>query len=268
MSTSETIEHFLATGQVDPSFRAWDGSLRERRARGTEVLDQVLRRVVRWRARRAPLRPTPAPADVATALRERLGPIAHGLLSPRAAAAFLDVLPDRVQVVTVDAFLAGIDGASLELRWTLANMLLDDMGAPPLADDAPQLDGFCEDGRAWLTARAFQQGGDWADPLVHECVHLLHEPGVLGPGAPPLLSLPGERCETLAYACELWACIQRQPDDPAVLVARFARARPVADPRIDHRELVAILHAASDAPGDAWRLIAAAAQDPGERAAK
>ena len=63
-------------------------------------------------------------------------------------------------------------------------MLLDAMGAPPLSDTAPQLDGFCVQGRAWVLPRALTAEDPRVDVIVHEVAHLLHEltPAELLPG--------------------------------------------------------------------------------------
>lgn len=261
MGPAEHIERFLATGEFDASFPGFEGSPSQRRRRGSAALEDVVRRVVRWRLRKAPLPPVPAPEDPHGEIAARVGPVARGVLPGALAERFLTVLPSRVEIVTPERFLAELPGASLELRWTLANMLLDDMGAPPLSDEAPQLDGFCEGGRAWVTASTFRHA-TWSDPLVHECAHLLHAADVVGPGTPPVLEVPPYHHELLAYACEIWTCLGRLPGPLQDNLDRFADEQPVSDPSVHLDALLAVLRDAARAseqgPQHAWRVIAAA----------
>ena len=254
MTVSDVVERFLATGTTDPSFSAWEGSDEERRAQGMATLGRVMERIVEWRARNAPLRPTPGPRNLAVAVRRRVEPMVRGLLDETEADLVLDAIPHRVEVLTVDRFLRGLGSQNLELRWTLANLLLDDLGAPPLSDDAPHLDGFCQDGQAWVLARAFGTKPRWSDPVVHECAHLLHEVDrdQVGLGASVrILGVDPEDHENFAYACELWACVLRHADGPDGVPDALAtlRARgPVLDPRVDPSRLDAALDAAAAAP--------------------
>lgn len=258
MSKSEHVERFLATGEHDPAFPAWGGDA----ARGAGALGRVLRRVVRWRSQGAPLPAQPAPAHPDALVRQRVSALLEGLFPADEAAALLQALPARVEVVTVDRFCDGLTDLPLEVQWTLANLLLDDLGAPPLADDAPQLDGFCADGRAWVLPRAFAPGDGLDDVLVHEVAHLLHDlprsaVGLTPPGA-PVLDVPLRQRETWAYACEVWAWATRDDPTPAVLAARVTpseHGRAHTDARVDARLLHRILADAVARPAAGWATL-------------
>lgn len=256
MSKSDSVETFLATGEHDPAFPEWGGD----GAAGTASLARVLRRVVRWRAHGAPLPAARGPVEPAQAVRDRIAPMVAGLFGDRPA--LTRALADRVQVVTVDRFLDGFEALPLEVQWTLANLLLDDLGAPPLADDAPQLDGFCAEGHAWVLPRAFEPSGGPTDVVVHEVAHLLHElaRGDLGatPAHAPLLAVPPNQRETWAYACEVWAWATHDQPSAAVLAKRVTpseHGRAHTDARVDAPLLHQILAAAVAAPEQGWSLL-------------
>lgn len=262
MSISDSVERFLATGEPDPDFGAWPGTLAQRRRKGGEALSQVLRRIVGWRAKGAPLALDRVPPDATERVRQRIHPLVTGLFAEAPAAVLLQALPPRVQIVTVRRFQEGCTDLPLYAQWALANMLLDAMGAPPLSDDAPQLDGFCAAGRAWVLPRAFVETDPRVDVLVHEVAHLLHDlrRGELGwtPAAGPVLAVPARQRETWAYACEIWAWATRGDPDAEALAARVARAasgRAHDDARVDAPRLQRLLSAALEQPEQAWQRI-------------
>ena len=263
MSKSDSVERFLATGEHDPAFPSWGGDA----AAGAASLARVLRRVVRWRAKGAPLPARSGPARPIEAVNARIAPLVTGLFGDRPA--LTRALADRVQVVTVSRFVEGLEDLPLEVQWTLANLLLDDLGAPPLSDDAPQLDGFCAEGRAWVLPRAFDPSGGPTDVVVHEVAHLLHEltRGELAaaPADAPLLAVPANQRETWAYACEVWAWATRDQPEADVLAQRIAPSeygRAHTDARVDAPLLHQILAAAVAAPEQGWALLRAGVGAP------
>ena len=261
---SDAVERFLATGEHDPGFGSWPGARAERRAAGTAALAGVLLRVVNWRARHAPLPPTPAPADPVGPVRQRIAPMLRGLFGANKADLLIERLPQRVEVLTVRSLTLRGPALPLYSQWSLANLLLDDMGSPPLADDTPQLDGLCADRRAWVLPRAFAPSPPYTDVIVHEVAHLLHtlSPRDLDMGASPgpLLRVRARDRETFAYAAEVWACIARESVDPAARrasIERFEQRIAAADARVDRNRLLAVLAAATQARDDGWRAIRA-----------
>jgi hypothetical protein len=259
---SDAVERFLATGEHDRDFRAWPGPRPERRAAGAAALSKVLRRVVDWRARHAPLVQTSTPRDVISQVRSRIAPLITGLFRAERAALLLERLPARVEVLTARSLAQRGAALPLDSQWLLANLLLDDMGAPPLADDTPQLDGMCADGRAWVLPRAFAPGPPFTDVIVHEIAHLLHtlSPHDLGIGTSsrPLLRVAARDRETFAYAVEVWACVSRASDVHASRwesIQRVEQGIAAADARVDRGRLLAVLAAAVQAGDDGWGTI-------------
>lgn len=253
MSASDAVERFLATGEHDPRFPGFAGDIVARRREATVLLKDVLRRVVGWRAGRA-RSAARLPPDAAAQVRARVEPLVRGVLGAEGAP-LVEPLVARVVVVTPAAFGALVEDVPLRTAWDLANLLLDDLGAPPLADDAPSLDGLCAAGRAWVAPSALARA--FPDVVAHEAAHLLHHVrrADLGlPGAGVLLAIPPRRRETFAYACEAWAAIARGD-------ATLARARAVladthhSDGRVDRHALHALLTRASE--GGGWAVIRA-----------
>lgn len=227
MPETRAIEAYLETGEVN--LAPWSGCVE---AAGRQLRD-LLVRIVQFRAKRAPLRRR-LPADTPRRIARRAGPLLHGLLQPEVRRAFQDALPDRIRVVTADTLAPALAALDLADAWALANIVLEDMCAPPLSDDALQLDGLCIDGRVWVPAGALSPPTDRVDVIAHEVAHLLHslehhhlglsEPGVLVP-------VPEPHVETFAYACELHACLLRTGRwGQADLLARESHH---ADARVD-----------------------------------
>lgn len=242
MSRSATIEAFVLSGQPPADWSAWSGGQDE----GTAVLRRLLVRIVHHRHSRAPLASRQPPADPVAVLWARVEGMAQGLLGAVGAARLAAALPARLRVVTVDELADQLDELSLEDGWCLCNILLEDMGAPPLSDHAPQLDGLCSGGRIWVPPGAFTPATDRVDVLVHEVAHLLHSVAPAGAATAqdaPLVPVPSDQHETFAYACELWACRRGQPEAD---VERLARETAMTDPRVDRARLALALRAAAE----------------------
>ena len=249
MDPSDAIERFLSTGTWDPAFPDWEGPLAERRRRGTATLREILCRVVAWRASRAPVAIPRAPADREATIRRRLRPMLAGLFDPPDAAALIEALPGRVSVLTPASFPAAAATLPLATAWDLANLLLDDLRAPPLSDDVPQLDGLCAAGRAYVLPRALA-APPGVDVLVHEAAHLLHllPRAALGlePAALPILAVPPRRRETFAYGLEAYAVCLRDGVDTIGELGRD-------DARVDPARLRALVEEAR--AGGGWAVF-------------
>lgn len=262
MSATDAVERFLGTGEYDPRFPDWEGDAVARRAAGTATLRDVLVRVVRWRADHAPLRPPPVPRDAEARVRVRIAPLLHGLFDPPRADALEARLPARVVLLTPGSFAAHAPRLPLRTAWDLANVLLDDLGAPPLADDVPELDGVCAEGHAWVSPRALDAEEPFPDILVHEAAHLLHtvgpaELGLEGP-AGPFLPVPPRRRETFAYACEVWtSALRGGVEGIGARVAAWGRSSEAVDARVERQELDLLLDAAVADPARGWVTLRA-----------
>ena len=244
MSLSSAIEAFLASGEIDPSWSAWSGD----RARGERTIRRVLERILAHRATGAPLGRRLPPADAGQVLVARVGPLLQGLLPATEATRLQGSLPSRLRVVTVDGFAAQTAELPLDDTWCLANIVLEDMGAPPLSDHAPQLDGLCIADHVWVPSGAFGPPTDTIDVLVHEVAHLLHtvDRSALGcAGTGPLVDVDPQQVETFAYACELWACRSRRPAGSWPELRDAVDGVRMADARVDAPRLFTALQAAT-----------------------
>jgi hypothetical protein len=254
MNASDAVERFLSTGEYDPRFPGFAGDIVTRRRDATALLKQVLCRVVGWRARRSRLG-VRVPGDAPARIAARVAPLVGGLL-PAEGAGLVPLVAARIIVVTPERFPELVGDLPLRAAWDLANLLLDDLGAPPLADDVPSLDGLCANGRAWIPARALVGEAAWPDVVVHEAAHLLHtlRRADLGLGnAAPLLSVTPRRRETFAYACEVWAAVLRSEGPPLERAMALCAELGREDARVDRRALMALLTRAAE--GGGWGVI-------------
>lgn len=244
MARSEAIEAFLATGSPPVHWGAWGDDA----ARGEASMRRALVRVVAHRCEGAPLRGRIPTADPAVVVLERARGMLDGLLHADEARAMAQLLRERVIVVTPESYASDISKLSLEDAWTLANVLLEDLGVPPISDDTPQLDGLCAAGHAWVPPGGLHAHTPTTDVVVHEVAHLLHmltrrDLGLEG-GTGPLVPIPPELHESFAYACELWSCGDGSGVRGAVITEAMHAAH-LMDVRVDRERLGAALDAAA-----------------------
>jgi len=249
MARSEAIEAFLATGLAPTDWSPWDGDI----DRAEATMRRILVRIVVHRCEGAPLRGRMPEVDPAEVVLKRVKPMLVGLLPPDEAEALTRLLRDRVCVVTPESYATDITRLGLEDAWSLANVLLEDLGAPPISDDTPQLDGLCAAGRAWVPPGGLRAPTRTTDVVVHEVAHLLHTLSRsdlgLGTDSTPLVPVPPPLYESFAYACELWSC--RDGDGVRCSVVTEAmHAAHLMDVRVDHERLGSALEAAAD---HGWR---------------
>lgn len=253
MQTDEVLERFLATGEFPPGLPGFTGPPAQRRQAAERAVREVLVRIVGWRCSRCPIQLPPEPADAEAVVRARVEPMVRGLLPPSEAALVLRKLPANVFVVTPQRYPELIRGIPPRTAWSLANLLLDAVGAPPLADDTPELDGLCEGSRSFVLPTAFlpQEGTD--DILVHEFSHLLHSARRgdvgLGPAADPLLRIAPHDRETFAWACEIWSTLERDPANSRERLDAWRAGPTPDDARIDMPRLRNILERAQAGAG-------------------
>ncbi len=259
VSRSDAIDEFVQSGNFPDDLTPWDGDV----AACHRTLRGVLSRIVAWRANRAPLGDRVRPVQVSATLEARVWPLVSGLLSEAEARAVLSALRDRLHVVDASSLPTVLSRLSLEDGWALANIVLEDMGAPPLSDWAPQLDGLCVDGHVYVGQGALRAPTDRIDVLVHEVAHLLHSlsrscVGLTGDEV--LVPIPEDQHETFAYACELWSChlagVRGLWVDGADNVSQETF---LADARVDAHRLAAALRAAADG---GWGALLAAILAP------
>jgi hypothetical protein len=268
---ADPVESFLMTGEHDRQFPDWPGNLAARRAAGTATMRDVLVRVTQWRVNRAPLSLGRVPPDAEARVRTRIAPLIEGMFDPDDAAKLLSTLPERVVVLTPSTFAAQVSDLPLGMGWDLANVLLDAVGAPPLGDDAPELDGLCDAGRAFVLPAALRSEQPFPDVVVHEVAHLLHiVPAVdvgLGRAKTPVLEIPPRERETFAYACEVWAgAIHGGLDGTAERALQFAST--TSDARANRKTIDALLSTAAKRPEDGWAILRAWVESLGRKRAR
>ncbi|MFT7518496.1 MAG: hypothetical protein ACI9MC_000628 [Kiritimatiellia bacterium] len=259
MTPGEAIERFLHTGEHDPAFTAWGTSQSKR---GEAVLRHVLNRVLAYRVEHAPILILDAPVDAEQQVRDRIEPMVREFFAPSWADLIIEQLPRRVRILTPDNFATELDLVDLQTAWRMANLLLDDLSMPPLADDTPTLDGLCDGSRAWVTPRAFEPPiAPFTDVIVHEAAHVLHALTGAAIGLPslePLIAVKLHQQETFAYACEIWAVVERSdPSARAGIVRDVASGGLPDDARVRHRQLIQVLTEA--ASGEGWTAVRRAA---------
>ena len=246
MSRSEAIEAFLASGIAPCDWSPWSGDA----AQGEATMRRVLVRIVAHRCEGAPLRHRVPEVDPAEVVLRRVRPMLTGLLPTDEAEALSRLLQERVCVVTPESYATDIRLLSLDDAWTLANVLLEDLAAPPISDDTPQLDGLCASGRAWVPPGGLRPATRTTDVVVHEVAHLLHtltrDDLGLGGAHGPLLRVPEARYESFAYACELWSC-SGESGVSCETVAEAMQAAHLMDVRVDRGRLAAALTGAARA---------------------
>ncbi|MEC8423572.1 MAG: hypothetical protein VX000_07330 [Myxococcota bacterium] len=260
MARSEAIEAFLTTGTRPAEWDAWGGDA----ACGEATMRRVLVRIVTHRCEGAPLRGRIPTVDPAQVVLDRVRGMLDGLLHADEARSMARLLRERVCVVTPESYESDIAKLSLEDAWTLANVLLEDLGVPPISDDTPQLDGLCAAGHAWVPPGGLQARTPTTDVVVHEVAHLLHtltrrDLGLEG-GTGPLVPVPPALYESFAYACELWSCGDGSGVQGGV-VQEAMHAAHLMDVRVNRERLRAALAAAARGGWAALRDSVIPAQD-------
>ncbi len=257
MQTDEVLERFLATGEFPPGLPGFTGPPAQRRQAAERAVREVLVRIVGWRTSRCPIQLPAPPENAEAVVRERVEPMVRGLLPAADAMMVLRKLPACVAVVTPQTYPALIRGVPARTAWDLANLLLDAVGAPPLADDTPELDGLCEGSKSFVLPTAFLPQAGTDDILVHEFAHLLHSARRgdvgLGPAADPILRIAERDRETFAWACEIWSALERDPLTARERLDVWLAGPTPDDARIDQPRLRAIVERAVGGAG--WAAL-------------
>ena len=274
---AEAIEHYLRTGNYDPSGAPWPGNIIERSRRAHDELIQALVTEV---IRRAKTRPAPELAhgfDGVAFTRAKVEPMVCGLFPKIERQAVLALLERAVVFLTP---------ANLELvlqrqrwlgtAWDLANLYLGSIGAEPLGADAPAIVGLSEETTCFVSLAYFSESDPFADFVVHEVAHVFHNCKRDSVGLSVtrrrewLLDIDYRKRETFAYACEAYARIVGRARDlagRAALAREYGRDGGISEVRVDPAEVADILHEAAPRR-NGWKVILARCAPPTRSAAR
>lgn len=274
---AEAIEHYLRTGNCDPSGAPWPGNIigRSRRAH-----DELIQALVTEVIRRAKTRPAPELAqgfDGVAFTRAKVEPMVSGLF-PRVERQAVLALLERAVVFLTPANLELVLQRQrwLGTAWDLANLYLGSIGAEPLGEGAPAIVGLSEETTCFVSLAYFSECDPFADFVVHEVAHVFHNCKRDSVGLSVtrrrewLLDIDYRKRETFAYACEAYARIVGRARDlagRAVLAREYGCDGRISEARVDPAEVADILHEAAPRR-NGWKGILARCAPPTRSAAR
>lgn len=248
------VDGFLRTGDHDSLFEAWPGrSIAERGEHGSRALCDALVAEVRRREVTAASRvPAALPdLDFVAFTRAKVEPMVRGLFPRVDVAPVLGLLERSIAFVTPKTVERNIREASyLHTSWQVANIYLASIEAEPLGGDEGRIVGLPVNTTCYISAGYFTADDPFADFVVHEAAHLLHNTrrGTIGlketRRRERLVDLEYRKRETFAYACEAYSRIlgrATRPADRLGLLAKLREGRPPPDDRVDPTECHDIL---------------------------
>jgi hypothetical protein len=268
---AEAIEHYLRTGNYEPTGAPWPGNIIERSRRSH---DELIHALVTEVMRSAKTRPAPELAqgfDAVAFTRAKVEPMVCGLF-PRVERQAVLALLERAVVFLTPANIEPVLQRQrwLGTAWDLANLYLGSIGAEPLGEDAPAIVGLSEETTCFVSMQYFSESDPFADFVVHEVAHIFHNCKRDTAGLPItrrrewLLDIDFRRRETFAYACEAYARIAGQTRDlarRAALAREYGRAPRISEVLVDPAEVAEILLEAAPRR-NGWKVILARCAPP------
>lgn len=258
------VRRYLARGDYDGFFAGWPGrTVNDIATDATQRLRAALVEVTLRRARGIE-RSVPLPEPIDPWLRNKLCPMVQGLFTVHERNCVLDALArgivfltpqDIVNVLTTEPWLS--------TAWRLANLYLDSLGAQRLGSQADELVGLSQGATCYVSLAYFDQTDPFADYVVHEAAHVLHNCRRSAVGlqkrrhCPTPLDIAFHQRETFAYACEAYSRILAMGRDGESRQAALERLRASElppDERVDHEKYLTILAEAVRAR-NGWRCI-------------
>lgn len=259
------VRQYLATGDYDGFFVNWPGSsMVDAATRATQRLRAALVDTT-LREARGFERPTPSlPEPIDPWLRDKLGPMVDGFFTVQEQDRVLDALVRGVVFLTPHNIVDVLTTEPwLSTAWRLANLYLNSLGASRLGSNADDLVGLSQDTTCYVSLAYFDETDPFADFVVHEAAHVLHNCRRTSIGLPERRQCPTpldiafHQRETFAYACEAYSRIlamtQGREARQAALERHMASELP-PDERVDHGRYLAILAEAVHAR-NGWRCI-------------
>lgn len=261
----EAINHYLLTGDSDIYFAAWEGgNLIERSQRATANLKGALSAAVRRRARKPAVPAEIRGLDLVAFTRRKLTPMVSGLFPANERETVLRLFDPSVVFLTpdnIDKIIAEADW--LSTAWTLADLYLESVGAPPLGEAPLGIVGLSEETTCYVSMQYFTSQNRFADFVMHEAAHVFHNCKRRTACLPEtrtrewLLDIDYRKRETFAYACEAYSRILELANESTQrqqLVEELARGPAPADATVDPGEYIDIVREAVTAR-NGWKRI-------------
>jgi hypothetical protein len=245
------LRRYLASGEYDAFVADWQGH---------SVIDSATHATKRLRAglveatlrqSRGFERSVPMPEPIDPWLRNKLAPMVQGLFTVQECDCVLDVLVRGIVFLSPRNIVDVLATQPwLPTAWRLANLYLDSLGAQRLSSQADGLVGLSQGITCYVSLAYFDETDPFADYVVHEAAHVLHNcrRTVIGlperRHRPALLDVAFHQRETFAYACETYSRIVTMAPDRegrhAALEQHMVSGLP-PDERVDHGQYLAIL---------------------------
>lgn len=209
------IQRFIETGDHDPKFWGWPGNdVLEKCRNGSRALEDALIEEVHRRIEGISIPKVEIPPDLVAFTRSKVEPMVRGLFPGKEQEGVLCLLEKSVIFITPDNFEEVIRGVDfLDDAWDLANLYLLSLDVKPLSPDAPRLVGMNLSEKTCVAISYFWEEDPFADFIVHEAAHLLHnckrdEAGLEKTRTREwLVDIDVSKRETFAHACETYSQI-------------------------------------------------------------
>lgn len=169
------VRRYLTRGDYDNFFVGWPGHTVVDIATGATqrlraaLVETTLRRASGFE------RSAPLPELIDPWLRDKLSPMVHGLFTEHERDCVLDALARGI-VFLAPLNIVGVLATEpwLSTAWRVANLYLDSLGAQRLGSQAGELVGLSQNATCYVSLAYFDQTDPFADYVVHEAAHVLH----------------------------------------------------------------------------------------------
>jgi hypothetical protein len=170
------VARYLATGESDPLACDFPGDHAPERIIGyerhlrEELIAEVLRRERGHRQAKAP-----ADFNSASWTRGKVEPMIKGLFPASERQVVLQTAECSIVFLTCEAAHQIIrEIPYLESAWTIANVYLNNLGAPMLGTGAMQIVGLSLERKCYVSIEYFTEKDPFADYITHEVAHIFH----------------------------------------------------------------------------------------------
>ncbi|MDR5734034.1 hypothetical protein QCE47_17125 [Caballeronia sp. LZ025] len=208
------VQHYLETGEYDSFFVGWPGkavtdtaSHASQQLRAALIADTLLcaRGFGQARIVFEPTLPW---------FHDKLKPMVHVLFSATERELIFRTLVSGIVVLTPNNIVQVLTKETWpSTAWTVAGIYLDSLGATPLREESARVVGTSQDTTCYVSPAFFRDTDPFADYVVHEAAHVLHNCRRSAIGlterrtCPNPLDIAFGKRETFAYACEAYSRI-------------------------------------------------------------